>query len=153
VAIFTGLVTALILTREIFRTDPDSIAWIMVGFPFASLSLTFLNIKYERLISLLRKYLAELERTKDGHLHFPSYNCSPEYMEKANQARYYHDLTCATLILAYNMAAIGIFHAISGPGSRNYLAVMIAVGLVAVGCFIAHLRMRSIYYRPAARPG
>lgn len=150
VAIFTGLVTALILTREIFKTDHSAIVWLMVGFPMASVILTFLNYKYETLISLLRSYLADLERVKDAHLHFPSYNCDPVIMSRANRARYFHDLTCAVLILSYNTAAVGIYASISGPEAAPNRLVIYGVATVALGCFLAHLGLRAIYYRPSA---
>lgn len=156
VAIFTGLVTALILTREIFKSEHSAIVWLMIGFPMASLILTFLNYKYETLISLLRHHLADLERVKDAHLHFPSYNCDSGIMARANRARFFHDLTCAILILSYNTAAVGIYVSICEPSMPPNRLVTLGVGAVAFGCFIAHLWLRAIYYRPAAgsaRPG
>lgn len=50
-----------------------------VGFPFASLVLAFLNLKYENLISLLRQYLAELERVSGAQDRLPSYNGDTAY--------------------------------------------------------------------------
>jgi hypothetical protein len=149
VAIFTGLVTAIVATREIFKTNPATIVWLMVGFPFASIALTLLNFKYETLISLLREYLAEQESIKDANLHYPSYNCSPAYMKRANRARYFHDLTCALLILAYNIAAIGIYSSITPETNPSFLVVTLGVGLTAVGCFAAHLCLRYVHYRPS----
>ena len=153
VAIFTGLISALFFSRDIFRTDQHSIVWLMSGFPFATLVLTFLNYKYESLIGILRRYLADLERVQDAHLALPSYNCDPAYIWRANQARHFHDLACAVLILAYNIAAIGTYASLTGGESRPYPAVMFGIGAVALACTGAHLLMRRIYYRPEAPAG
>lgn len=148
VGIFSGLITALILTRDIFRTDHASIVWLMAGFPMASIILTLLNYKYETLISLLRGYLAELERVKDAQLSLPSYNCDADSMRKANRARYFHDLACAALLLSYNIAAIGTYVSICGHSFDPYKPVLVLVAGCALACFIAHLRLRRIYYMP-----
>jgi hypothetical protein len=148
VGIFSGLITALILTRDIFRTDHASIVWLMAGFPLASIILTFLNYKYETLISLLRSYLAELERVKGAQLAMPSYNCDADYMRKANRARYFHDLACAALLLAYNTAALGTYVSVCGHTLAPYKSVLALVGAIALACFIAHLQLRRIYYMP-----
>ena len=121
VAIFTGLVTALIATKELFKTGDSTVEWIIAGFPFATISLTLLNYKYEQLISILREYLSDLEQVKDAHLFYPSYNCSEKYIKRANKARHFHDLTCATMIIAYNAVAIGIFQAISHTHSSSFV--------------------------------
>lgn len=152
VGIFSGLITALILTRDIFRTDHASIAWLMAGFPMASIILTFLNYKYETLISLLRSYLAELERVKDAHLSMPSYNCDAAYMRKANHARYFHDLACAALLLAYNCAALGTYVSICGHAFQPFKPVIISVAATALACFIAQLQLKRIYYLPRPDP-
>lgn len=152
VGIFSGLITALILTRDIFRTDHASIAWLMAGFPMASIILTFLNYKYETLISLLRGYLAELERVKGVHLAMPSYNCDVGYMKKANRARYFHDLACAALLLAYNIAALGTYVSLCGHALTPYKSVLVFVPATALACFIAHLQLRRIYYMPKDSP-
>ena len=146
VAIFTGLVSALIATREIFKFNQVSVVWLMVGFPFASIALTMLNYKYESLISILREYLSDLERVKDAHLHFPSYNCDSRYLTRANRARHFHDLTCALLILAYNLVAIGIYNVIQQPSTQSGLFVQIAIGAVGLFCVIAHIRLRKAQY-------
>ncbi len=148
VGIFSGLITALILTRDIFRTDHSAIVWLMAGFPMASIILTFLNYKYETLISLLRSYLAELERAKDAHLSMPSYNCDAGYMRKANPPRYFHDLACGAMLLAYNAAALGTYVSICGHAIRPYRTVLVPVAVTALACFIAHLQLRRIYYTP-----
>jgi len=151
VAIFTGLVTAIVATREIFKTNHTTIVWIMIGFPFASIALTLLNYKYETLISILREYLAELEMVKGADAHYPSYNCSPTYMARANRSRYFHDLTCALLILAYNIAALGIYMSINSEMSPPNLVVVFGVGIVALACFGAHLCLKYVHYQPGQR--
>jgi hypothetical protein len=152
VGIFSGLITALILTRDIFRTDHASIVWLMAGFPMASVILTLLNYKYETLISLLREYLAELEKVKDANQSMPSYNCDAGYMRKANRARYFHDLACAALLLAYNIAALGTYVSICGHAFDPYKSVLALVAATASVCFIAHLQLKRIYYMPKAGP-
>jgi hypothetical protein len=149
VAIFTGLVTAVVATRDVFRTSHSSIAWIMIGFPCASIALTLLNYKYELLLSILREYLADLEAVKDAHLHYPSYNHDPAYMERANNARQFHDLTCAVLILAYNAAAIGLYISICGTTVQPYPLVIWGVALTGLTCFVAHLFLRRVHYHPS----
>lgn len=148
VAIFTGLVTAVVATRDVFKTNHASIVWIMIGFPCASIALTLLNYKYELLLSILREYLADLERVKDAHLHYPSYNCDPAYLERANRARQFHDLTCAFLILAYNIAAIGIYISVCGEVVQPYPLVIGGVAVVGLACFVAHLCLRKVHYHP-----
>jgi hypothetical protein len=143
VAIFTGLVSALIATRDVFKGNQLSIVWLMVGFPCASITLTMLNYKYERLISILREYLADLERVGDAHLSLPSYNCSSHYVSRANRARHFHDLTCALLILAYNLVAIGLYHVIQQP---SCVWVDIGVGAVGLMCVAAHFGLRKAHY-------
>lgn len=146
VAIFTGLVSALIATRDIFKANQVSIIWLMIGFPFASIALTMLNYKYENLISILREYLAELEKVKDAHLFFPSYNCNSVYVNRANRARHFHDLTCASLILAYNLVAIGIYDVVRDRSSQAGLFVEIGIGVIGLFCVIAHFRLRKAHY-------
>lgn len=146
VAIFTGLVTALIATKELFKSGDSTVEWIIAGFPFATISLTLLNYKYEQLISILREYLSDLEKVKDAHEFYPSYNCSEKYIKRANRARHFHDLTCATMIIAYNAVAIGIFHAISHTNSAS-LIFNIAVASVAVVCTVATLFLPKLHYK------
>ena len=148
VAIFTGLVTALIASRELFRTQAMALDWLMVGFPAASISLSLLNSKYERLLSILRGYLAALERVRDAHLLLPSYNCDATLTAQANSARRHHDITCATLIVAYNLVALGIFSSITPVANAVYYAVLTGVGGVALVCAIAQIRMGGRRYQP-----
>lgn len=150
IAIFTGLVTALIATREIFKTDHSSIVWVMVGFPMASIMLTLLNYKYETLISLVREYLADLERVKDADGHYPSFNCDHKLIARSNRARYFHDLSCAALIAGCNTAAIGVYISICGKVVTPYSSVIGMIAVVGFGCVVAHLFLRRVYYTPKA---
>ena len=148
VAIFTGLVTALIASRELFATKALALDWLMVGFPAASVALTLLNAKYERLLSILRGYLAALERVGGAHLLLPSYNCDVALIGQANAARRHHDITCALLIVAYNLVALGIFSSITPKADAMYFAVLAGVASVALTCVIAHIRMGRSRYQP-----
>lgn len=148
IAIFTGLVTALIATREIFKTDHSSIVWVMVGFPMASIMLTLLNYKYETLISLVREYLAELEKVKGAEEHYPSFNCDHKLIQRSNRARFFHDLSCAALIAGCNIAAIGVYVSICGQVITPYPFVIGMVAVVGFGCVVAHLFLRRVYYLP-----
>lgn len=150
VAIFTGLVTALVAGRELFSQRLLSLDWLMVGFPTASISLTWLNSKYERLLSLLRGYLGELERVGDAHLRLPSYNRDAGLMAQANTARRGHDLTCAALILAYNIVALGIFCSITPPSGAGFYGVVVGVSVVALATAFAQLRLTRFYFVPRA---
>lgn len=149
VAIFTGLVTAFIAGRDLFRSQPMALDWLMMGFPAASISLTSLNRKYERLISILRRYLASLERVREAHKVLPSYNCDPGVIGEANAARRQHDFTCATLIAAYNAVALGIYDSIAPRDGVAFIAVFLVVVIVALGCIVAHVRLSQSQYRPA----
>jgi hypothetical protein len=151
IGIFTGLITALIAARDMFKTAHSSIVWIMAGFPVAGLVLTLLNYKYETIITLLRRYLAELERVGGAQNYYPSYNCSVEYVAKANSARYYHDLVCGVLVLVYNVAAVGIYCSISNLWSAADVVVIIGVGLVGLACVAAHLRLYRRHYTPISQ--
>jgi len=149
VAIFTGLVTAFIAGRDLFRTQPFALDWLMIGFPAASVSLTLLNSKYERLLSILRGYLASLERVRDAHLVLPSYNCEPGLIGRANNARRHHDFTCATLIMAYNAVALGIYDSIASHEDIAFIVVLVTVTSVALACVVAHVRLSKVQYSPA----
>lgn len=149
VAIFTGLVTAFIAGRDLFRAQPVALDWLMMGFPAASISLTLLNTKYERLISILRAYLASLERVGGAQAVLPSYNCDVRVIGQANAARRQHDFTCATLIMAYNAVALGIYDSIATQDGIAFAAVFMVVATVALACIVAHVRLSRSQYRPA----
>lgn len=151
VAIFTGLVTALVASRDLFRTQALALDWLMVGFPAAALALTLLNRKYERLLSILRGYLGALERVCDAHLILPSYNCDAGLVQQANLARRGHDYTCATLIVAYNVVALGIFCSITPHEGFGFYAVLIGVGAVALGTLVAHLQLTRFHFTPLSQ--
>ena len=147
VAIFTGLVTALIATRELFKSDDYTIQLIIAGFPFASIALTLLNYKYEQLISILREYLADLERVKGADHFYPSYNCDPQYAVRANKARHFHDLTCATLIFAYNAVAIGVYHSVSTAAGQPSTLFNVVIAFVGTVCIIANVALPKVHYQ------
>lgn len=84
---------------------------------------------------------------KDAHEHFPSYNCSVKYIKRANRARHFHDLTCATLIFACNSVAIGVYHAISHSAGRSGLIFNLLIGVVALLCVIANLLLPKLHYK------
>ena len=149
VAIFTGLVTALIASRDLFRAQSLALDWLMAGFPAASVALSLLNAKYERLLSILRGYLAALEQVREAHRLLPSYNCDPVLISQANYARRNHDFTCATLIMAYNAVALGIFSSISPVHDALFFGVMAAVGLAALAAVLMHLSLGRVRYQPA----
>jgi hypothetical protein len=149
VAIFTGLVTALVAGRDLFRMQAVALDWLMIGFPAASVALTMLNSKYERLLSILRGYLASLERVHNAHLLLPSYNCNIDLVSQANAARRQHDLTCATLIIAYNVVALGIYYSVASHQDLAFMAVLAVVASVALACVVAHARLGRVRYMPS----
>jgi len=149
VAIFTGLVTALVAGRDLFRMQAVALDWLMIGFPAASVALTMLNSKYERLLSILRGYLASLERVQNAHLLLPSYNCNVDLVSQANAARRQHDLTCATLIIAYNVVALGIYYSVASHQDFAFMAVLAVVASVALACVVAHARLGKVRYVPS----
>lgn len=148
VAIFTGLVTALVAGRDLLKGPGLTLDWLMLGFPAASVALTLLNTKYERLLSILRGYLAALERIGNAHEMLPSYNCDAGLIAQANTARRHHDLTCATLIVTYNGIAVGIFSSLSPLNNALASGVLGLIVIVALACVVTHFRMHRHRYQP-----
>lgn len=145
VAIFSGLMTSLLALKDWLRIEPQHFEWFMVGFPFASIALTMLNLKYEKLISILRAYLAELEQVGDAHLQLPSLNSDPGRMKQANGARYFHDLTCAMMILSYNGVAFSIYHGIQAGPDQIWVESILVLSTIA--CVGVHLAMGRYHYQ------
>ncbi|HEY8966651.1 MAG TPA: hypothetical protein VIM58_09415, partial [Candidatus Methylacidiphilales bacterium] len=97
VSLVVGLLAALVATRNLGAAGGSGGGggagggeygqWLLYGFPVASACLTFLNFKYEQIITNLRRFLSELERLNNPDLALPSYNTHPEWATRANRGR------------------------------------------------------------------
>ena len=80
--------------------------WLILGFPVASLALSFLHYKAELSITNLRSFLAVLELLNDAHTQLPSKNTDPSLARGANWARRFHGFTAAVLAVGGNAAGL-----------------------------------------------
>ena len=107
VTLTVSLLAALVALRS--RRAARSrlpVAWLVLGFPLASVCLALLNFKAERTLSNLRNFLSTLERLGNVHHDLPSYNTDPRWAAGANQARRLQDYAAAMLAVGAN--AIGL---------------------------------------------
>ncbi len=109
IVLVVGLMAAVVASRWIEAANLP-IEWIVCGFPLASVCLVLLNYKYEQTLATLRRYLSELERLNNSHLELPSYNTEIRWTTRANNARRFHDVACAVLVLCCNGIALGAFY-------------------------------------------
>lgn len=84
--------------------------WLVLGFPLASVFLTFLNYKAERTITNLRSFLSALERLNNVHLQLPSYNTDPRWASGANKVRRFQDYAAAVLSAGSNSMGIAALY-------------------------------------------
>lgn len=80
-----SLLAALVALKPVSEEAP--VEWLVFGFSLASICFAFLNLKTERAITNLRRFLSALERLADAHRSLPSYNTDPQWSEEANRAR------------------------------------------------------------------
>lgn len=150
VSLVLSLLAALVALRPAEGGAEPPVEWLILGFPVASLALSFLNYKAELAITNLRHFLAVLERLNEAHLQLPSYNTDPSWARGANRARRFHDYTAAVLAAGGNAAGLGAALAIypqrfAATPWFLYLGVVLALGSLAV-----LLVTPRWSYRPAA---
>lgn len=145
VAIFSGLMTTMLALKHELMLSPLYFEGLLFGFPLASLGLSMLNLKYEKLISILRSYLAELEQVGDAHLELPSLNSDPRRMELANEARKFHDWTCALMILSFNGVALMVYLGFAEGKQKFAIAALVAV--LALLCAQMNFGMKKHHYQ------
>lgn len=147
VALFSGLMTSMLALRTELLSQPMQFEGMLLAFPMASMALTFLNLKYEKLISILRSYLAELEQIGGAHHVLPSLNSDPVRMKEANSARRFHDWTCALIIVAFNGVALMVYWGV-GPVPHPWLGWVVLIATLA--CVLVHLGMGRYHYKVKA---
>lgn len=148
ITFFIGLLAALIAAHNADHTGDAHIEWILLGFPVASATFAFLNYKYERIITNLRRYLSTLERLGNAHLHIPSYNTNPHWVNDSNHARRFHDYACAILILACNSIGISAFYVLFPERFHQSSWVIIAVVIVGLLTAGLHWLLPRFGYQP-----
>lgn len=146
VTLVVSLLAALVALKPVDANAP--IEWLVFGFALASICFAFLNLKTERAITNLRRFLSALERLGDAHRDLPSYNTDPHWSEEANKARRLHDVAAALLVAGSN--AIGIAAAAGIYTGRVLahpfiLAGAVLLALAAVGVLLLSPRWG---YRP-----
>lgn len=148
ITFFIGLLAALIAAHNATPNLNSHIEWILFGFPVASATFAFLNYKYERIITNLRRFLSSLERYHDAHLEIPSYNTNEQWVNDSNHARRFHDYACAILILACNSIGISAFYVLFPEHVQKAYLVIFFVIVVAMLCAILHWFLPKFGYRP-----
>lgn len=146
IALIVGLVAALVASSRI--EVALRVEWVIWGFPLASVCLVLLNYKYERSLTNLRQYLAELEQLNNSQLILPSYNSETRWATKANRARRFHDLACAILVACCNGIALDLFHQLYPNQFRLTSPLIWLTGLVTLISTGALLLLFRASYRP-----
>ncbi|MDM1022009.1 hypothetical protein QSV37_17180 [Acinetobacter sp. VNK23] len=136
ITFFIGLLAALIAAHNATTSLNSHIEWILFGFPVASATFAFLNYKYERIITNLRRFLSSLERYHNAHLDIPSYNTDQQWVNDSNHARRFHDYACAVLILACNSIGVSAFYVLFPQHiQQSYFVIscVVAVAILSAG--------------------
>lgn len=148
VTLVVSLLAALVALKPGEPSSKLPVEWLVMGFPVASICLTFLNYKAERSITNLRHFLATLERLEDAHLHLPSYNTDPRWARSANKARRFQDYACAVLVAAANAIGLGaVIHIYPERIAANQFVIWISV-ITALASLFVLLFMPAWSYRP-----
>lgn len=132
ITFFIGLLAALIAAHNATAQENSHIEWILFGFPVASATFAFLNYKYERIITNLRRFLSALECHNNAHLDIPSYNTDLRWINDSNHARRFHDYACAILILACNSIGVSAFYVLFPEHIQQAYYVITCVLIVAI---------------------
>jgi len=138
ISFFVGLLAALIASHGAAGLSTAHIEWILLGFPVASASFTFLNFKYELIITNIRAYLSTLEQLNDAHLSLPSYNTDMHWIVNSDHARRYHDYACAVLIVACNSIGLSAFYVLYPERFHASGWVITVVAMIALVCAAMH---------------
>jgi hypothetical protein len=147
ITFFIGVLAALIAAHNTGKGSDAHIEWILFGFPVASATFAFLNYKYERIITNLRRFLSALERLGDAHLTMPSYNTNQQWVTDSNHARRFHDYACAVLIIACNSIGISAFYVLFPERFAQSLWVIMVVVVVSVLTAGLHWLLPKFGYR------
>jgi hypothetical protein len=107
VTLIVSLLAALVAMRPNQGISDAPIEWLILGFPIASLSFSFLNYKSEVTLSNLRNYLAQLERLDIERPQLPGYNSDAIWSIGANKGRKFHDFASALLVAGGNAIGLG----------------------------------------------
>jgi hypothetical protein len=135
ITLVASMLAAMVALRTSVNKADLPVAWIMLGFPVASLCLAFLNYKAERAITNLRQFLSSLEKLNNAHETLPSYNTHQKWSHSANKARRFHDYASAVLVAGGNLIGLGAVVAIFPDHVTLYswlLWVSIAVSLISI---------------------
>jgi hypothetical protein len=152
-SLYVTLVLGLLAALAALRPDSASTArvpaaWLMLGFPVASLCLVMLNYKTERALTNLRNFLAALEQLDQAHAYLPSFNTDMRWSSDANRARRYHDYTAAVMVVAANSVAIGALLHFYPNRHDTDAAILVITIVTALGCVAALLGLSRWSYRP-----
>lgn len=143
VTLSIGIVTILLASPGASTSlDPNLFSMLL---PLVSLAFGLLNYKHDKTIALLRAYLAECEMCKDGVTELPGYNSSPLYRQHAESTRRLHDVSCAFLLVFFNI--VGYFAA-----HRAYPEAFKVTGWPVFVYFVCVLLSIWLVLRAAVRP-
>lgn len=150
VTIVLSLLAAIVALGNGHAGGAPEVAWLLLGFPLASLCLVFLNYRSEVALANLRRFLSELEQLDGAHERLPSFNTDARWTLAANKARKFHDI--ASAVLAAGAHAIGIAVASSAAGSSQQTVVLsVITGVAGVAVTIALLIIPRWQYQPETR--
>lgn len=107
VTLVVSLLAALVAMRPSQGISDPPIEWLILGFPVASISFSFLNYKSEVTLSNLRSYLSKLEKLDVELPSLPAYNSDPAWSIGANKGRRFHDYASALLAIGGNAIGLG----------------------------------------------
>lgn len=146
VTLVVSLLAALAALQSASRPVQFPAEWLAVGFPVASICLAFLNVKTERAITHLRRFLASLERLNNANESLPSYNSDPRWAQGANSARRFHDWAGAVLVLGRNgMGLGGVIYLYPERLSVNPYIIYFSIFLTAASVLILLFMPRWSY--------
>jgi hypothetical protein len=148
VTLSTGILTILATApKGGFPIDVNTFSMLM---PVVSTFLGLLNLKHDKTIALLRKFMRECESNGVAErLKLPGYNLDDRYRKKAERFRKFHDYSAALLIFLFN--GIGLYIAYySVPTVSDLTRWPIAI-YVGFTFFSIYLVMHSTF-RPDADP-
>lgn len=114
------------------ENSAPSFVWLL---PVISVAFAFLNYKHDVTIALLRRFMAECEqlnRDKHPELLLVGYNSSSFYMELADGARKFHDVSSAALILLFNVIGAVVAFASSADNFAHSVWPMVVYFGVAL---------------------
>lgn len=148
VTLTVSLLAALVALRSGNGPDRLPVAWLVLGFPLASICLALLNFKAERTLSNLRNFLSTLERLDNVHHDLPSYNTDPRWAAGANQARRFQDYAAAMLAVGANAIGLATVCRIYPESIAETPALLGLAVAGAVFSILALLAIPRLSYQP-----